>query len=87
MSKNSSNKSKRDGSVELKVCVICNSRCGDILHEGRERGLAKLKKATNARRNAPDDTSYNEEPLQVIPNWFGIGNVTRTSLIKAKLSA
>jgi hypothetical protein len=29
-------------------------------NEGRERGLAKLKEATNARRNAPNDTSYNE---------------------------
>jgi hypothetical protein len=56
MPANSSNKRKRDGSVELKVCVICNSRCDDILHEG----TAKLKEATNARRNAPNDTSYNE---------------------------
>ncbi|CAB3980958.1 Hypothetical predicted protein [Paramuricea clavata] len=44
MSANSSKKRKRDGSVELKA----------------QRGLAKLKEATNARCNAFNDTSYNE---------------------------
>ena len=36
-------------SVEPKICVIFNSECDDNLHEGTERGLAKLKEATNTR--------------------------------------